>query len=74
MTLTAAGRPRQAVPGGRAQLVEPRAMVRADSFSYTRHSNMRVTQGPRSGSGTSRARVAPIDAFIGLGCGVRSSA
>ena len=49
-------------------------MPDTDSFSHARHSNMRVTQGACSGSGTSRARVAPMLAFIGLGCGVRSSA
>jgi hypothetical protein len=56
------------VSGGRgAVAVRRRAMPLQSSFSYTRHSNIRVTHGPRSGSGTSRARVAPIDAFSGLG-------
>lgn len=60
--------------GGAPRSVRRRVMPDTDSFSYARHSNMAVTQGAWPGWGTSRARVAPMLAFIGLGCGVRSSA
>ena len=60
--------------GGAPSSVRRRAMPDTDSFSQARQSNMRVTHGAWPGWGTSRARVAPMLAFIGLGCGVRSSA
>ena len=63
------------LPGGGApRSVRRRAMPDTDSFSYTLHSKMRVTQSAWSGWRISRARVAPMLAFMGLGCGVRSSA
>jgi hypothetical protein len=60
--------------GGAPRSVRRRAMPDTDSRSQARQLNMAVTQGAWPGWRISRARVAPMLAFIGLGWGVRSSA